>query len=927
MKKFLKIAFTLVFVIIITIVAVPYFLKDDIEKFIKEEINNSINAKLDYDSVDLSLLRDFPNLHVKITNLVVDGINEFKNVRLAHIDRFNMSLDFKRLFFEKDLEIKKIGVDGADLNILVLKNGKANYDISKPDSLSEKKSEKNYVIKLKSYDITNSNIKYVDSSLNMQMSIQNLQHHGQGVFTKDTYKLKTKSHIDTFDVNYDGIHYLNKVTTDIDASVFIEDDFNKYTIKDGKLRLNELPLQTNLMIALKGDDDIDMDINYQTEKNSLKKLLSLVPKAYMPDFKGLKADGQADLKGYVKGVYNNKNYPSYGVDFKIKNGQIKYPDLPQNISNINVVTKITFPGGNNLDLTKIDMPKIHFNIAGNPADGRLTMSHPMSDPYIDTYFKTDLDLAQIKKAMHLPGVKQLSGQLKADMTLTGKSSAIEKQQFDRFKADGYFDLTDMVYSTEDLPYTIKITQANANISPQALEIKQFHSKIGQSDFNLQGKVTNYITYFLKKNQKLQANFDLHSDYLNINEFMSSGSNTKETTADSLIRIPKNIDVTFKADANKVLYKDMTLNNLKGQINIKDQKAVLNTVLTQALGGNINLKGIYDTSDKMAKTALNLSMQKLSINESADKLTMFKTYAPIMKKINGRFFSDLQMDVTLDQHMNPVLQTLDASGVFKTANIGIGNVDIIKKIGNLLKINELNQAKVDKIKAQFEIQKGKMHVKPFKFKINNMQSALEGSVGLDHKINFILNMDVPRQALGNKANEVLENLLGKAKALGLKTDLADIIKMKFKITGDYNHPKITPVIAGTEGQTAKEVITQAVEQKVEEAVDDAKEKAKAEAQKQADALIAQAQMQADKLNAEAKKQADKLRAEARKQADKLIKEAGNDPFKQLAAKALAKKLIKEADKKAKAIETKAQNQSNLIMQNARNKADALLSKFN
>ena len=273
-----------------------------------------------------------------------------------------------------------------------------------------------------------------------------------------------------------------------------------------------------------------------------------------------------------------------------------------------------------------------------------------------------------------------------------------------------------------------------------------------------------------------------------------------------------------------------------------------------------------------------------------------------------------------------MQSLDASGLFKTENINIGGIDIVKKIGKMLKINAFDNPKIDKIKAQFEVQKGKLHVKPFQFKINQINSGLEGTVGLDQKINFVLNMDMPRKLLGNKANEVIGNLIGKANALGLKLNMADIIKMKFKITGDYNHPKIVPVIAGADGQSAQEVVKEAVTQKVEAAVDDAKEKARAEAQKKADALLAQAQQQADKIKAEAKKAADKIRAEARKQAADLIKKAGNDPFKKLAAKALGKKLVKEADKKAQQLETKAQNQANLIMKNARTKADSLVNKI-
>ncbi len=924
MKKFVKISLSILIVIIVTLIAIPYFLKDDIEKFIKDEINNSINAKLDYDDVSLSLFTDFPNLHVKINNLRLDGINEFKNIRLAHIDLFNMSLDAKRLFFEKDLEIKKIGVDGADVTIKVLKNGKANYDIAKPDTIQEQTPEKNYTIKLKSIYINNANITYDDQSLGIMLKINNLNHKGSGVFTNDTYNLNTQTQIYTLDLIYDKIHYLNKVKTKLDAGISIENDFNKYSIKKALLSLNDLELLSDMVIELKGDD-IDMDITYRTKENDLKKLLSLVPKAYMPDIKGLKTSGKATVAGFVKGIYNDKNYPAFGVDFDINNGYIKYPDLPQSVENIDVTTHVKFPGGTNLDKTGIDMPKIHFKIAGNTADGRLTIASPTTDPYIDTYFVSKMDLSQIKQTIYLPEIKKLTGILDADIKLKGRSSAIENQQFEKFEAAGHFNLANMQYASDSLDYPVSISAAKVNITPQSLEVQQFNSKVGESDFDLTGKVTNYITWFLKKNQVLKAGFNLHSNYLNLNEFMTGDEDTASTeqTQDSLIKIPENLDIVFKASANKVRYKDMVLNNLKGNIVVNNQKARLQTVLAKVFGGQIKLDGTYDTSGKTAKSTMNINMEQVAINQTASSLTVLQNYAPVMQKINGKFFTNFQMDVALDNQMNPDLQTLAAKGLLKTSNINISGIDVIKNIGKMLKIKAFENPEIDKVKAQFEIDKGKMDIKPFQFKINNIPADLGGTVSIDKKLDLVLNMDIPRKMLGTKVNEIIGNLIGKVNALGLNLSKSDIIKMKFKITGDFTNPKIVPVIAGTEGTSMQEVVTEVVTQKVEETVDKAKEKAREEARKQADKLLAQAQAQADKIKAEAKKAADKIRSEARKQADEVIKKAGNNPIKKMAAQSLAKNLIKKADQKADQLETKAQNQANLIMKNAQNKADKLL----
>ena len=76
MKKFLLGFLIFIVVLLASAVAVPYFFKDKIIAKAKEQIGNYINAKTDFESIDLSLLkniRNFPNIALGIDNLVIIG--------------------------------------------------------------------------------------------------------------------------------------------------------------------------------------------------------------------------------------------------------------------------------------------------------------------------------------------------------------------------------------------------------------------------------------------------------------------------------------------------------------------------------------------------------------------------------------------------------------------------------------------------------------------------------------------------------------------------------------------------------------------------------------------------------------------------------------------------------------------------------------
>lgn len=935
MKKFIKILFSILFVTIIALFSIPYLFKNRIEKVIKTEINNSVNAKVDYKDVSLSLLTDFPNLHVNIKHISIEGIDEFSQTKLAVIDNFGLSLDFKKLLFNKGLEIKKINIDGADLHIKVLKNAKANYNIIKETS-DDKPAKKDFTIKIQKYRITDSNITYDDDAMDLHLKLQNLNHSGTGIFSDKSYRLTNQTTAEKMDIKYDGIHYINMAKTSAKMKILIENDFSTYTINDMLLKINDLDITSNLFFDVK-EDDIKMDINFQTKQNKLKNLLSLIPHKYMPDLNGTKTNGLAQIKGFVKGIYNDNSFPSYEIDFKLKDAWIKYPDLPQSVKNINALSKISFPGGKNLDNTIIDFQKIHFDIAGSSTNAYLKIKNPTTDPFINSQFKSNLDLSNLKQSIYIPQINTLKGILDADFHLIGRVSAIEKQTYDKFDASGYFNLNNFFVSGDSLAYPIAISEAKLQVNPQALKVESFKSKLGKSDFDLKGRVQNYIAYLLKKEKVLKADFKLHSDNINLNELMQDKQEeaTDSTKIQSII-IPKNISVNIIADADSIQYQNMNLHAVKGKFKIADQKASISGILTKTLGGELNLNGLYDTSSAIHKSEMSVDMKNLSIKKAANTFASFENFAPILKKVQGAFFSNMQVRVDLDNQMKPILKTMDASGNFDTENISVSQVNSLKKIGELLNIPELSISVIKQFKAHFAIENGLMTVKPLGFKLNDMNAKLSGTVNLEQKIDFDLYLDVPKQKLGGEATSIIENLVGKLDKLGLTTELPDIIKMKFNISGDYNHPKILPLIDGYEGQSTQEIVTKVITDKAEKLVDDAKDKALKTAQKKADSILIQAQKQADKLNKmaqakadllinEAKKLGAKIKSEAQKQGQDIIQKAGNDPFKKIAAQTLAKKINQQADKKANDLETKAQNQAKMILKKAKEQSDKLVQK--
>ena len=127
-KKFLKITGITLLILLAIIILVPLFLQGKIEEIIKTKVNNSINATLDFEDADLSLLKSFPYANVGLSELSLVNKAPFEGDTLFASSQIELSMSIKELFKSADepIVIKTLNIDGAKLHIKADANAKYN---------------------------------------------------------------------------------------------------------------------------------------------------------------------------------------------------------------------------------------------------------------------------------------------------------------------------------------------------------------------------------------------------------------------------------------------------------------------------------------------------------------------------------------------------------------------------------------------------------------------------------------------------------------------------------------------------------------------------------------------------------------------------------------------------------------------------------
>lgn len=921
-KRILKWTGISFLVIIVALIAIPFLFKDKLIALVKEEANKNLNAKVDFGDFDLTIFSSFPDLRFKINNVQVVGINEFKDDTLANIGQLSTDINLKSLFGDK-YQINSIIIDKARLQAKVLYNGKANWDIAKPSTDStgqptpESQEPSKFAMKLKELKIKDAYIVYDDQQGNMYSKLEGFNYDLSGDFTQDNFVLSNLLDIAKTTFKMGGVAYMNEVHTRFKADLDADMPNMKFTFKENELGLNDLGLGFDGFVALP-DTNVDMDVKFNTKQASFKSILSLIPSVYTKDFASVKTEGSLTLKGFAKGRYNGASMPAFAVDLGIQNALFKYPSLPKSVNNINVDVHVNNPDGN-LDHTIVDVNKFHVEMAGNPIDMSAHVKTPISDPDLRADVKGIIVLSSVKEFIPLEKGDDMNGTVKADISVAGRMSAVEKKQYENFKASGALEIDKMNYKTASLPYEVLLNTMKLNFTNQFVELAAFDALMGKSDVQANGKIENFMQYIFK-DDLIKGSFNLNSKLMDLNQLMaSSGTSSAAPTATAAptstaatgpVEVPGNIDFVLNSKLGKVIYTNMELTNVEGNIVVRERKVDMTNLHMNTLGGALTVNGYYETTNpKKPTTSLNLKVENFDIQQSFKTFNTVQKLAPAAEYAKGLFTATIEnFKVGLNEKMEPDLSTVNARGTFKTNAVSVGGFPPFVKLGEALKVEQLKNAEIKNLNLDYFIKDGRINFKPFVTKIANIPTNIEGSTGLDQSIDYKWKMEVPRSMFGSNANSVINGLLGQANAAaGTNVQLGE----KINVTALFGGTVMKPTVKTGMKDDAKSAVATATTQVLNTAINKAQE----EAQK----ILDDAKAQVDKIKAEAQTLADKTRQEGYAAADKLVEDA-NNPIAKIAAKKAAEVAKKEVDKKVQKILDETDARTNKIMEDAKAKAD-------
>ena len=535
-KKTLKISgITLGTVLLVLLVAIAFVINfivtpKKLTPVVLDAANQTLNAHLDMESVELTFFSTFPQFGLKVKNgsLVSKALNDSswcKTDSLLSFKECVLTVNPIAYLTENRIVVHNLSLEEVAVYAYRNKTGKANWEVTRAsvDTIpaDTASTDFNSEIDIRNIELKHANLVFDDRNTDIYSRIDDANLKLRLSLTKGVSTLGLKFDNKNILFWQQGELLVNKIATSLRTDIMVDRQTAVWKLKDTELDVNGIRLDVNG--AFRRDTvakTIGMDLEYGLHAPSMETVLRMIPKSYVKDSK-VSAKGEVTVSGRVRGVYGDKKLPAVSLKIGIKEASAQYKGLPYGID------EVTADFDASVDLMRhqpsyLNLKIFHFKGAHTEVLADAKVDDLLDDPLITFHTKSTVDLDALAKTFPLQESVTITGKLDADMGMKCRLSALKKQDIGRMKLGG------------------------------KLELKDFELKDTAKDFDFLGNAT----FRFRDNETLQAQMDVRKLVLR-SRFLSS----------DIERLVANVSSTNPQDTNRIvsLQCDMEVSKLRASM--------------------------------------------------------------------------------------------------------------------------------------------------------------------------------------------------------------------------------------------------------------------------------------------------------------------------------------------------------------------------
>ena len=473
--------------------------------------------------------------------------------------------------------------------------------------------------------------------------------------------------------------------------------------------------------------------------------LSDIKQFYPLDSLDLNGDLNIDIN--TKGKYNpaKRLFPVTTALLKLDNGSVKTKYYPAPLQKINIDATVINTTGKMNDL-KVDLKPVSFELDNLPFMVQASLQQ-FNDLRYAIASKGTLDLGKIYKVFAIEGYN-LNGFIQTNLSLRGRQSDATAGRYEKLFNKGTMKVRDIALTTEMLPKPFFITNGLFRFDQDKMWFDTFKAKYGNTNMVMNGYLYNVFNYAFKPQEALKGKFELNTPRFYVDEWMvfsgsPDASSTSNSNASGVVMIPTDLDLSFTANAGKVLYQGIELYDFKGGLTVANGELALQETGFTLVDAPIVMDGTYKSnSPYKAYFDYHVKADTLDVKKAYKGIDIFRQMAPAAAKAEGQISLDYSLSGRLNSSMIPVYPSLKGEGIISVQKVKMKGFRLMNAVSDATGKEGIKDPDLSKVDIKTKIANNIITIERVKMKVSGFRPRFEGQVSFDGKFNLHGRLGLP-----------------------------------------------------------------------------------------------------------------------------------------------------------------------------------------
>lgn len=714
--------------------------KTEIVTKINAQINENILGEAKIGDIGYKFLIGFPNFTMVLNDVELkDSLFLIHKRPVLKAREIEVRLNVLKLL-KKEVDIHKIVIIDATIDLFKDKNGVSNSNVFKPKKQKAKSETTTSIdeVVLKNVNFISEN-QQGNKLFNFEIKSLKSEIEFSDEGWKTDVRLKTFAKSMAFNTQK-GSFVKGK---EIEGNLFVafSKEQNKISVVAEKLEIGGDPFNIKAHFNVgKGNSLFDIDIRTKILWRNAYNLLSKNISSKLNKF-----DLQRPLAAscVIKGDMAVKGDPEILVNAVIKDDELKtsYGAVENCSFNGKFTNNYRKGSGYNDANSAIILTNFKGDYKEIPLSIPSAIINNLEKPVATGKFNSEYEVVKLKNMINEDFLKFSEGTAKVNLDF---KVDIVDLKLNKPKFTGAIIIKDASFYYKPKNINFQKTGVELYFTEQALLIKKIKFQNKVNTVFMEGKVDNFLNLYYDAPEKMTVNWKIYSPYLDIKQIIGVISyhdksvpveaNSKNQSSDQLQEVFRKSQVSLDIKVDKLSYKKMMANNFEVNIILSKMGLFVNNVSIQgSTGSSLLFDAKLVPKDDLLFFKSNFKLNKGNISRFLASFNNFGITSFTPNDIKGSLSLTTSLSGILNKERDLVPNSISGDVKFHIKEGSLSNFAPIIKIGKIIFPNrDVKNITFSDLEGSATIKGDKINVKELKVTSNVLNIDANGMYSLSNK---------------------------------------------------------------------------------------------------------------------------------------------------------------------------------------------------